>query len=110
MSKQKGENMTKEDKQISEEPDSTAIEDDPVATYILNAVNKGKDISPQEIAKQIAADRAKDTAPADIWRKYMTAVRQQAISLARKERLHIIRKGKIADPNDFKGLYKLRKF
>lgn len=101
--------MTDENEQAADEPEAVVVEDDPVATYILNAVQDGKDVSPQDIAKQIAADRAKDTAPADIWRKYMTAVRQQAISLARKERLLIIRKGKVADPNDFKGLYKLRK-
>lgn len=101
--------MTDENKQAADEPEAVVVEDDPVATYILDAVRDGKDVSPQDIAKQIAADRAKDTAPADIWRKYMTAVRQQAISLARKERLLIIRKGKVADPNDFKGLYKLRK-
>ncbi|USG59655.1 DUF3253 domain-containing protein [Sneathiella marina] len=101
--------MTDENEQATDAPEAVIVEDDPVATYILNAVSEGKDVSPQDIAKQIAADRAKDTAPADIWRKYMTAVRQQSISLARKERLLIIRKGKVADPNDFKGLYKLRK-
>lgn len=84
-------------------------EDDPIVGYILRAVESGSDVSPQEIAQSIAKDRAKPSAPKDIWRKYMTAVRQQAIHLARDGRLHIIRKGEIADPNDFKGLYKLRK-
>jgi len=84
-------------------------QDDPVIGYILRAVDGGSDISPQAIAQAIATDRAKPTAPKDIWRKYMNAVRQQAIYLARNGRLHIIRKGEIADPNDFKGLYKLRK-
>ncbi len=83
--------------------------EDPVVGYILRAVEGGKDVSPQEIARTLAADRAKETAPKDIWRKYMTAVRQQAIYLARNNRLLIIRKGEVADPNDFKGLYKLRK-
>ncbi|MEX0582886.1 MAG: DUF3253 domain-containing protein [Sneathiella sp.] len=87
----------------------TNAEEDPVIGYILRAVSAGKDVAPQEIAAAIAADRAKPTAPKDVWRKYMTAVRQQAIHLARDGRLHIIRKGEIADPNDFKGLYKLRK-
>ena len=84
-------------------------EDDPVAAYILRAVSSGQDVAPQEVAQAIANDRAKPSAPKDVWRKYMTAVRQQAIHLARDGRLHIIRKGDIADPNDFKGLYKLRK-
>ena len=84
-------------------------EEDPVVGYILRAVSSGRDVAPQEIARAIAADRAKSTAPKDFWRKYMTAVRQQAIFLARAGRLQIIRKGEIADPDDFKGLYKLRK-
>lgn len=94
------------------EQDKTAedkiLPDDPIVTYILNAVADGKVVSPNHIAQKIAADRAKDTAPQDVWRKYMTAVRQQAISLARNGRLEIMRKGEVADPNDFKGLYKLR--
>ncbi|MEP5699177.1 MAG: DUF3253 domain-containing protein [Sneathiella sp.] len=30
------------------------------------------------------------------------------MNLARTGRIEIMRKGKVADPNDFKGLYKLR--
>ncbi|WP_334129275.1 DUF3253 domain-containing protein [Sneathiella sp.] len=96
--------MTSSDK--SEKP---KVPDDPVVGYILRAVSTGRDVAPREVAEAIAADRAKPGSPTDMWRKYMTAVRQQAIHLARAGRLHIIRKGEIADPNDFKGLYKLRK-
>jgi|TARA_R100000455_G_C6262676_1_gene117948 hypothetical protein len=91
------------------QPHPSETEEDPVVGYILRAVSSGRDVAPQEIARAIAADRAKSTAPKDFWRKYMTAVRQQAIFLARAGRLQIIRKGEIADPDDFKGLYKLRK-
>ncbi|MCF8468701.1 MAG: DUF3253 domain-containing protein [Sneathiella sp.] len=97
------------DDDFSENTAKTEAEDDPVIGYILRAVSSGKDVAPQDIARAIAADRAKPTAPKDIWRKYLTAVRQQAIHLARNDRLLIIRKGEVADPNDFKGLYKLRK-
>ncbi|WP_339634824.1 DUF3253 domain-containing protein [uncultured Sneathiella sp.] len=93
----------------SDDTAKNPAEEDPVIGYILRAVSSGKDVAPQEIAAAIAADRAKPTAPKDVWRKYMTAVRQQAIHLARQEKLLIIRKGEVADPNDFKGLYKLRK-
>ncbi|MCR9214786.1 MAG: DUF3253 domain-containing protein [Proteobacteria bacterium] len=93
----------------TDDPAKEPQPEDPVIGYILRAVEGGKDVSPQEIAQALAADRAKETAPKDIWRKYMTAVRQQAIYLARNNRLLIIRKGEVADPNDFKGLYKLRK-
>ncbi|TNE38893.1 MAG: DUF3253 domain-containing protein [Alphaproteobacteria bacterium] len=84
------------------------IPEDPVVGYIMNALASGKDVSPRDIAQKIAADRARESAPKDIWRKYMTAVRQQAIHLARNGRIEIIRKGEVANPNDFKGLYKLR--
>ncbi|WP_169545632.1 DUF3253 domain-containing protein [Sneathiella aquimaris] len=82
--------------------------EDPVVTYILNAVDGGGEVSPNHIAQKIASDRSKPTDPNDIWRKYMTAVRQQAIHLARTGRIEIVRKGVAVDPNDFKGLYKLR--
>ncbi|MCC3306153.1 DUF3253 domain-containing protein [Sneathiella sp. HT1-7] len=98
-----------DDTNKADNADKPEIEDDPVVDYILDAVASGGDIAPQEIAQAIAGDRLKSSSPKDAWRKYMTAVRQQAIHLARDGRLHIIRKGKIADPNDFKGLYKLRK-
>jgi len=98
-----------DDETRTEDLPSDPPPEDPVVGYILRAVEEGGDVSPQEIAKSLATDRAKPTAPKDIWRKYMTAVRQQAIYLARNNRLLIIRKGEIADPNDFKGLYKLRR-
>ncbi len=100
--------MATDKKEPEETADNKTLPDDPIVTYILNAVADGAVVSPNHIAQAIAADRAKDTAPKDIWRKYMTAVRQQAISLARNGRLEIMRKGEVADPNDFKGLYKLR--
>ena len=82
--------------------------EDPIVVFILEAVADGAEISPNKIAQIIAKERSKESDPADIWRKYMTAVRQQAIYLARNKRIEIVRKGKVADPNDFKGLYKLR--
>ncbi len=100
--------MTTDKSNTGSEPNDVEVEEDPIVTYILNAVADGGEISPNAIAQQIAKDRAKATDPKDIWRKYMTAVRQQAINLARTGRIEIMRKGKVADPNDFKGLYKLR--
>jgi len=92
----------------AEAPQDNPVQDDPVIVYILNALEDGKEVSPNTIAQTIARDRAKDTSPSDLWLKFMTAVRQQAIHLARKGRIEIVRKGKAVDPNDFKGLYKLR--
>lgn len=82
--------------------------EDPIVVFILEALAGGDEVSPNAIAQRIAKERAKDSDPKDVWRKYMTAVRQQAIYLARNNRIEIMRKGQVADPNDFKGLYKLR--
>ncbi len=100
-----------EDKNTENETPATkteALPDDPIVTYIMAALESGDLVSPNAIAQTIARDRATDKTPADLWLKFMTAVRQQAIHLARVGRIEIIRRGKVADPNDFKGLYKLR--
>lgn len=83
------------------------IQEDPVRLYILDAVSRGGAVSPNDIAISIAKDRAKDSDPDDIWRKYLLAVKQQAKSLARAERISILRRGKPIDPNKMKGLIKL---
>ena len=90
------------------ENDDNEHDEDPVVGYIMRALQYGDEVSPNHIAQAIARDRAKEHSPPDFWRKFMTAVRQQAIHLARKGEIEIVRKGKVADPNDFKGLYKLR--
>jgi len=103
--------MVKEPKATNDnasEEDDDLPEIDPIVTYIMDALRYGDDVSPNHIAQAIARDRAKPHSPPDFWRKFMTAVRQQAISLARKGEIEIIRRGEVADPNDFKGLYKLR--
>ena len=47
--------------------------------------------------------------PAEGWRKYLMAVRQQAIFLARSGRLEITRKGEVIDPDNFKSVIRLRR-
>ena len=39
----------------------------------------------------------------------MTAVKQQSVHLARKGRVDIVRKGQVADPDDFKGIVRVRR-
>jgi len=92
---------------IDENVEEVESKEDPVRLYILDAVADGKVISPNDIAIKIAKDRAKDTDPDDIWRKYLLAVKQQAKSLARAGRISILRRGKPIDPNKMKGLIKL---
>ncbi len=84
---------------------------DPIAQYILSELSILKDdemLSAEEMAKTIANIRRKEKDGPQLWRKYLQAVKQQAVFLARNKKIDIMRKGKIVDPNDFKGLWKMR--
>jgi len=74
-----------------------SIED--VIFELLGALPPGKSVSPEEVAR---------TVDAEAWRRVLPQVRSTAIGLARQERLVITRHGKPADPNSFKGVYRLR--
>jgi hypothetical protein len=66
---------------------------------LLGALEPGKSIAPEEAAR--AAD-------AEGWRRVLPQVRSTAIGLARQGRLVITRHGKPADPDSFKGVYRMR--
>ena len=91
-------------------PEETAGED-PVARAILDLIGTlppGRSISPVEVARALARARARPGDPPDAWRRYLPAVRQQALHLARQGRLAILRKGKPIDPHaPFKGVVRL---
>lgn len=70
---------------------------DPVAQAILTGVDAlapGKSLDPQDVARAYAETRRRPSDPPDLWRRYLPAVRQQALFLARKRRITIVRKGK----------------
>ncbi len=70
---------------------------DPVAQAILSSLaglEPGKSLDPQDIARTYAEGRRRPSDPPDLWRRYLPAVRQQALYLARTERVTILRKGK----------------
>jgi hypothetical protein len=85
--------------------------DDPAAEAILALLAEGppgKSISPEEAARVFAAARARPGDPLDLWRRYLRAVRQQALNLARQRRVVILRKGKAVDPDGpVKGVIRL---
>jgi hypothetical protein len=56
-------------------------------------------ISPNDVARTLS--------PTD-WQVLMTRIRREAVRLAQQGRLTILRKGKPADPAEFKGVYRLR--
>ncbi len=93
------------------EPRAEPQSDDPVARAILEllkTVPPGRSISPVAAARAFALTRARPGDPPDAWRRYLPAVRQQALHLARARRIAILRKGKPVDPHaPFKGVVRL---
>lgn len=99
------------------EPQSTAetsdesVPLDPVARLILDllaAGGPGHSLSPDQVAKAFAESRRKKSDPPDVWRRYLNAVRQQALFLARSGRIVILRRGQPQDPQaPIKGLIRL---
>ncbi|MBU1374730.1 MAG: DUF3253 domain-containing protein [Alphaproteobacteria bacterium] len=75
---------------------------DPVETAILDLlaqVPPGKSVSPEDVARAIDPES---------WRRTLGHVRAVARGLARQGKLVILRHNKPADPDDFKGVYRLR--
>ena len=80
---------------------SRSIEDAIFA--LLGERGAGKTICPSEAARSVWSGQ-----DAEGWRGLMPQVRATAVGLARSGRLVITRKGRPADPNSFKGVYRLR--
>ena len=59
----------------------------------------GKSISPEEVARAVDPEG---------WRRQLSHVRGTAVALARQGRLTITRHGKPADPEEFKGVWRMR--
>ena len=66
---------------------------------LLAKVAPGKSISPEEVARAVDATG---------WRRELPKVRPVAVGLARAGKLVILRHNKPADPDDFKGVYRLK--
>ncbi len=87
---------------------------DPIAQAILSslreaAAGNGRPVNPDAVARDLdrASRKPSDTSPPRPDR-YRRAVKQQAIHLARTGRIEILRSGKPVDPNDFKGVWRMR--
>ena len=66
---------------------------------MLDPANPGKSIDPAAVAKALDPEG---------WRRLLPQVRSTAVGLARQGKLVITRHGKPADPDSFKGVYRLR--
>jgi len=65
----------------------------------LAAVAPGKSIDPMSVAKAIQPER---------WQRLLGHIRTDAIELARQGKIVILRHNKPADPEKFRGVYRLR--
>ena len=65
----------------------------------LAAAPPGKSIDPAEVAKALQPER---------WQRLLPQIRATAVGLARAGRLIITRHGKPADPDTFKGVWRMR--
>jgi hypothetical protein len=80
--------------------DATAqIEETMIA--LVDKRGEGKTICPSEVARAIAGEHP------DAWGRLMQPVRRVAVRLTKEGRVTIMRKGKPADPDDFKGVYQI---
>ncbi|GIU67418.1 DUF3253 domain-containing protein [Candidatus Phycosocius spiralis] len=77
-------------------PEETAI------LALIAAAKPGRTIDPTQAARAVYVGEDQDG-----WRRHLPSVRQAAIHLARKGQISIYCKGKIVDPNGFKGVYRL---
>ena len=66
---------------------------------MLAAAGPGKTVDPGAVAKAVDPNG---------WRRLLPKVRHEAVALARQGRLVITRHNKPADPEAFKGVYRLR--
>jgi hypothetical protein len=66
---------------------------------LLGKAGPGKSVSPEEVARAVDPEG---------WRRQLSQVRSTAVSLARSGGLVILRHNRPADPDDFKGVWRMR--
>ncbi len=73
--------------------------EDKIFEMLSAKIAPGKSVSPEEVARAVDPEG---------WRRLLGRVKAVARGLARDGRLVILRHNKPADPDDFKGVYRLR--
>lgn len=78
--------------------------DDELADMILRlAAERGdRTLGPMDVARAVGGDHP------DGWGPLMQPIRRVAVQLMKAGRLVITRKGRPVDPDDFRGVYRLR--
>jgi len=81
---------------------SPALSPEAVEDAILRlaaAAGAGKTVAPGDVAHAVA--------PGDGWQRALPQVRRSAVALAQAGRVLIYRKGKVIDPAELRGVYRL---
>jgi hypothetical protein len=86
-----------------------ADEEDPIRAFLRSAVQGTESYSPQQLAQNFYATRAKAGDPPDAWRRYLQAFKQQITSLAKAGEVEYLRKGKPVPLEEVKGVVRVRK-
>jgi len=66
---------------------------------LLGEIPEGKSLAPEDVARALDAEG---------WRRVLPQVRAAAVGLARQGKLVILRHNKPADPDAFKGVWRMR--
>lgn len=84
---------------------------DPVAKHILASLavlEIGKSLSLPDLARSFAEPKRGPKDPIDLWRRYLPSVTQQALFLARRGDIVILRKGEPQDASKpIKGVWRV---
>lgn len=83
----------------------TTPDDSDLEATILNLAKErgdGRTICPSEVARVLGGDHP------DGWGPLMQPIRRVAVRLMKEGRIVITRKGRPVDPDDFRGVYRLR--
>ena len=81
---------------------------DPVAEFILETLAESGSAAPVDIARALGELRKRPSERPDAWRRFMNPVKQQMLHLARAGLIEITRKGVVVDPEDFRGVVRMR--
>lgn len=81
---------------------------DPLALCILDLCAAKGSIRPEDAAQAYFAEHRRPKETDEGWRRYMVPVKQQILALARQGKVEIVRKGVVQDPDDFRGLVRIR--
>jgi hypothetical protein len=66
---------------------------------LLTARGPDRSARPMDVAKELDPDQ---------WRQHLKAIREEAIGLAREGKIEILRKGKRVEPDNVRGVIRLR--